>query len=77
MVFRRENQPPTPFTYYVSFLGRKKLDQGHGFVIVERPEPIKSGKDVINLSRDIKKSQKLSSCTILNWTLLEFDGRNP
>lgn len=60
------------YRYYVSYWARNKKDQqGAGYAIVERREPIRTGDDVMKVSRDIKKDQKLASVTIMNWNSLE------
>lgn len=60
------------YNYYVSYIAtNKKGQQGPGFATIQRQDPIKTGDDVLTLSKDIKKWEKYKAVTIMNWILLE------
>lgn len=59
------------YAYYVSYIATKKTQQGPGYALIEREEPIRTGRDIENLAKDIKKKHRYSGVTILSWNPIE------
>jgi hypothetical protein len=59
------------YTYYIAFIAKNKSGQlGPGSAVIQREKPIETLKDLDGITKDIKKSKKYASITILNWETL-------
>lgn len=63
-------------TFYVSYQFKKGNDHGFGCVDITRNAPLKTMKQIMNLTDYIKEANNFDSVVIINWKELELDENN-